>query len=107
MFGTAWLTLRQAREALATGRLEEANRLLGQPSVRGHKKAFALQKQVVNGFIERAERHLRTDAVPQAWEDLRLAEVLAPTDPVVEKFRKKLLSLGLAEIKAALEVGRP
>ncbi|MFL5342731.1 MAG: FHA domain-containing protein [Gemmataceae bacterium] len=107
MFGTAWLTLRQAREAIATGRLEEANRLLGQPSVRGHKKAFALQKQVVNGFIERAERHLRTDAVPQAWEDLRLAEVLAPTDPVVEKFRKKLLSLGLAEIKAALEVGRP
>ena len=107
MFGSAWLTLRQAREALATGRLEEAARLLSQPSVRGHKKAFALQNQVVHSFIERAERHFRSDAIPQAWEDLRLAEMLAPNDPIVEKFRQKVLSLGLAEVKAALEAGRP
>ena len=38
MFGFAWLTLRQAQEALKNGRLEEALRLLGQPGVRNHRR---------------------------------------------------------------------
>src|SRR5260370_23171608 len=107
MFGTAWLTLRQVREALATGQLEEAARLLGQDRVCGHRRAFGYKKQVVHGFIERAERHLRSDAVVQAWSDLRQAELIAPNDADVEKFRQTLLRLGLAEVKAALEAGRP
>jgi hypothetical protein len=107
MFGTAWMTLRQVREALATGRLEEAARLLGQDRVCGHRKAFGYKKQVVQGFIDRAERHLRSDAVVQAWSDLRQAELIAPNDADVEKFRQTLLRLGLAEVKAALEAGRP
>ena len=107
MFGTAWLTLRQVREALRTGRLEEASRLLGQNGVRGHKRSFELQQQIIKGFIERAERNLRSDAVVAAWEDVRHAELLAPHDPVLEKFRQRLLSLGRAEVRAALEAGRP
>src|SRR6266850_117784 len=107
MFGTAWLTLRQVREALATGQLEEAARLLGQDRVCGHRRAFDYKKQVVHGFIERAERHLRSDAVVQAWSDLRQAELMTPNDTDVEKFRQTLLRLGLAEVKAALEAGRP
>src|SRR2546423_15608506 len=107
MFGTAWLTLRQVREALATGQLDEAARLLGQDRVCGHRKAFDYKKQVVHGFIERAERHLRSDAVVQAWSDLRQAELIAPNDADVEKFRQTLLRLGLAEVKAALEAGGP
>src|SRR5262245_52274758 len=107
MFGTAWLTLRQVREALRTGRLEEASRLLGQQGVRGHKKAYQLQEQVIKGFVDRAERNLRVDAIGAAWEDVRKAELLAPNDPAVERFRQRLLSLGRAEVKAALEAGRP
>jgi hypothetical protein len=107
MFASNWLTLRQAREALRTGRLEEANRLLSQPSVRGHKKAFALQQQVIQGFLNRSETHLHNDDVLQAWNDLQKAEALAPNDPQVQKFRGQLVRLGLAEVKAALEVGRP
>jgi hypothetical protein len=107
MFGTAWLTLRQVREALRTGRLEEASRLLSQQGVRGYKRAFQLQQQVIKGFVERAERNLRGEAVVAAWEDVRKAEMLAPNDPAIEKFRQRLLSLGRAEVKAALEAGRP
>src|SRR5438552_9381514 len=107
MFGTAWLTLRQVREALRTGRLEEASRLLGQNGVRGHKRTFQLREQVIRGFLDRAEKHLRSEAVMQAWQDLQQAELLAPNDPTVEKFRQTLLRLGLAEARAALEVGRP
>jgi hypothetical protein len=107
MFGTAWLTLKQIREALNTGQLEEASRLLAQNGVRGHKRAFELQQQVVKGFLDRAERHLRAEAVPAAWEDLRLAELLAPHEPAVERFRQTLLRLGMAEVRAALEAGRP
>src|SRR5260221_6081274 len=107
MFGTAWLTLRQIREALHTGRLDEASRLLGQNGVRGNKKAFALQQQVVKGLLDRAEKHLRSDALAPAWEDLHLAELLAPNDSTVERFRQRLLRLGLAEARTALEAGRP
>lgn len=107
MFGTTWLTLRQAREALRTGRLEEAYRLLSQPSARGHKRAFDLLRRVIVAYIERGEKHLRNDDVIGAWNDLQAAEALAPNDPDVEKFRRQLLRLGLAEVKAALEVGRP
>ncbi len=107
MFGAAWLTLRQVREALRSGRLEEASRLLGERGVRGHKRAFALQQEVIRGFVERAERNLRADAIPAAWEDVRKAELLSPNDPTIERFRQRLLSLGRAEAKAALEAGRP
>lgn len=107
MFGTAWLTLRQVREALRTGRLEEASRLLAQNGVSAHKRSFELRQQVIKGYIDRAEKHLRNDAVIPAWDDLHQAEMHAPNDHAVEKFRQRLLRLGLAEVRAALEVGRP
>lgn len=107
MFGTAWLTLRQVREAVRTGQLEEAGRLLGHNGVRDHKRAFALRQQVVTGYLDRAEKHLRADAIGPAWEDMQRAELIIPNDLSVEKFRQRLLRLGLAESRAALEVGRP
>src|SRR5262249_50040524 len=68
---------------------------------------FQLQQQVRRSFLERAEKHLRSDNVLQAWQDLQQAELLAPNDAEVERFRGTLLRLGLAEVKAALEAGRP
>lgn len=107
MFGTAWLTLRQAREALRTDRLDEATRLLAQPAARGHRRAFALQEQVLRAYIDRSERHLRTDFPDKAWLDLLNAEAIRPTHPSVENLRKQLTSLGLAEVRAILEAGDP
>jgi len=42
MLGFAWLTLRQAQEALKNGRLEEAQRLLEQPAARSHRRTRGL-----------------------------------------------------------------
>ena len=106
MFGTVWFTLRQVREALRTA-ARGSQPFVGQQGVRGHKRAYQLQEQVIKGFVDRAERNLRVDAVAAAWEDVRKAELLAPNDPAVERFRQRLLSLGRAEVKAALEAGRP
>lgn len=107
MFGLAWLTHRQIREALRAGRLEDASRLLAQSSARDHKRTLQLRQELIRRYVERAERHLRQDAVVSAWEDLQQAELWAPNDPGVEQLRQKLLRLGLAEARAALEIGRP
>ena len=48
MLGSGWLTLRQVRAALQNGRLEEAQQLLNQPSVRGHKKSWDLLAQLTS-----------------------------------------------------------
>jgi len=45
MFGFAWLTLRQAQEALKNGRLEEAQRLLAQSSVHNHRRTGEQKKR--------------------------------------------------------------
>jgi len=55
MIGFAWLTLRQAQEALKNGRLEDAHRLLGQSAAQGHKRSWELLQQLARGFVQRGE----------------------------------------------------
>jgi len=50
MLGTAWLTLRQAQEALKNGRLEEAQRLLSQSGAQGHRRSWNLLQQLARGY---------------------------------------------------------
>jgi tetratricopeptide (TPR) repeat protein len=107
MFGLAWLAHRQIREALQTGRLEEAARLLHQSPAKDHKRTWQLRQELIRRFVERAERHLRHDAIVAAWDDLQQVELWAPNDPVVDQLRQRLVKLGLAEARAALEIGRP
>jgi len=61
MLGFAWLTFRQAQEALKNGRLEEAQRLLGQSSAQNHRRTGELLVQLARGYAERGERRLRLD----------------------------------------------
>jgi len=63
MLGTGWLTLRQVRAALQNGRLEDAQRLLDQPAVRGHKKSWDLLAQLTRGYVDRGLKQL--DLAPQ------------------------------------------
>jgi hypothetical protein len=107
MLGFAWLTLRQAQEALKNGRLEEAHRLLCQSAAQGHKKSFELQQQVVRGFVERGERHLRRDDAEAAWHDLLQAEQLDRDNRDADRLRQALVRLGLAEARAGLQTGEP
>lgn len=105
MLGFAWLTLRQAQEALKNGRLEEAHRLLAQPGAQGQKGSWELLQKVARGFLERGERHLRQDNVTAAWNDLLQGEQVGTPDATANKLRQSLTRLGLAEVRTLLEAG--
>lgn len=107
MLGTGWLTLRQVRAALQNGRLEEAQQLLDQPSVRGHRKSWALLAELTRGYVQRGERHLKQGNLAGAWDDLIRAEQLAPTDAGARDFREELTRLGFAKLREHLETGEP
>src|SRR5205823_160105 len=107
MLGFGWLALRQAQEALKNGRLEEAHRILCQSAAQGHKKSFGLLQQVVRGFVERGERHLRLDDAEAAWNDLLQAEQLDRDNRDADRLRQSLVRLGLAEVRALLQAGEP
>jgi hypothetical protein len=105
MFGFAWLTLRQAQEALKTGRLEEALRLLRQPAARNHKRGGDLLVALARSFAERGERHLTLDKIDDAWADLLQAEGLKTAEKAPDRLRQALVRLGIAELRAMLLAG--
>jgi tetratricopeptide (TPR) repeat protein len=107
MFGLAWLAIRQAREALKQGRLEEAHRLLIQPAIREHRAAGPLLAQLVRSYVERGERQLKLEDAEGAWRDLLQAEQLQTTDNSIDRLRQALVRLGLAEVRALLQAGDP
>jgi tetratricopeptide (TPR) repeat protein len=105
MFGFAWLAIRQVREALQQGRLDDAHRILTQPSMREHRAAGELLKQLARALVERGERQLKLDDVEGAWRDLLQAEQLQTADKDVLRYRHELTRLGIAEVRALLEAG--
>jgi tetratricopeptide (TPR) repeat protein len=107
MLGFAWLTLRQAREAIKNGRLEEAHRLLCHPAAHGHKQSWELSQQLARAYVERGVRHLRQEDPEAAWVDLLLAEQINASDAAAERLRKALVRLGLAQVRGLLDGGEP
>jgi hypothetical protein len=107
MLGLGWLVTRQAHEALKTGRLEEAQRLLAQPGAQGHKRSGELLQQLNRAFVARAERHLRHDDPTAAWGDLLRAEQLGLSDEAAVRLRQTLTRIGLGEVRSLLETGEP
>jgi hypothetical protein len=105
MFGFAWLTLKQAREAIKHGRLEDAARLLEPPSVRAHRQASELLTLLARGFVERGERALGRDDPEAAWRDLGSAEALNTAAQSCDKLRRELVALNMAELRALLSAG--
>lgn len=105
MLGFAWLPLRQAQEALKNGRLEEAHRLLSEPSAQGHKGSWELLQQLAAGFVARGERHLGASDHAAAWTDLLQAEQVGTPNEAAARLRQALTRQGLAEVRALLEAG--
>jgi hypothetical protein len=105
MLGFAWLTFRQAQEALRNGRLEEAQRFLGQPAVQGHRRTGPLLAQLARAFVERGERLLGQDDAEGAWRDLLQAEQLQTAEKAAAQLRQSLIRLGVAEVRALLQAG--
>jgi tetratricopeptide (TPR) repeat protein len=107
MIGQGWLTLKQAHEALRAGRLEEAQQLLAQPLLQGHRRCLELLRQLMRALLERANKHLRHDDTAQAWADLLRAEAIGITDSIMVRLRQALTRIGLAEVRALLDAGQP
>jgi hypothetical protein len=107
MLGMAWLTLRQAQEALKSGRLEEAQRLLAQSGAQGHKQSWPLLQQVAQGFVDRGLRHLERNDPEAAWGDLLRAEQVGAAEKPAADLRQKLTRPAVADVRARLEAGQP
>lgn len=107
MLGLGWFALRQAQEALKAGRLDEVQRVLSRPELRRHRKTLDLQHQLVRAYIERGERHLRRDDPSAAWAEVLRAEQVDAMDPAIAALRQTLIRLGVAEVRALLEAGKP
>jgi hypothetical protein len=105
MFG--WLAPRQVQEALKGGRMEEAQRLLDQPALRGHRRHGELIRALARAYVERGERALRQDDPEAAWQDLRRAEQLQVSERGTERLRQALSRLGVAQVRALLQAGDP
>jgi tetratricopeptide (TPR) repeat protein len=105
MFGFAWLAIRQAREALKQGRLEDAHRLLTQPATRDHRAVGDLLARLARGYVERGDRQLKLDDAEGAWRDLVQAEQLQTAEKGVDRLRQALNRLGVAEVRALLLAG--
>lgn len=107
MLFSPWLTFREAREALRTGRLAEAQRLLEPYVADGYRTATRLYREVAQARITQAERQLRADDAEAAWVELLAAESLNTGEPRAVALRHTLTRLGLAECRAAIEAGQP
>src|SRR6266851_3957457 len=107
MLGFAWVTLRQAQEALQNGRLDEAHRLLREPNAQGHKGTWDMMAQIAQGYVERGTRHLQHDDLAGAWSDLKQAEQIGAADEPATQLRQALTQRGLADAKALFDAGEP
>jgi tetratricopeptide (TPR) repeat protein len=103
----AWLALRQAREALAHGRLDEALRVVSQPHAQDRQGSAALVGKLAQAFVERGERALRKDDADAAWRDLLHAEHLQTREKSAVRLRDALTRLGASEVRALLQAGEP
>ncbi|CAN5606988.1 hypothetical protein BH11PLA2_BH11PLA2_06440 [soil metagenome] len=104
---TPWLTLRQAKEALRTGRPEDAHRLLEPLLAEDYRRAWRLSRDVAVAYIAQGERFLRQDDTERAWQQVLLAESLNTGEPRAAALRQSLIRLAHAECRAALEAGNP
>lgn len=102
-----WLVLRQAQEAVAAGRPDEAHRQLEPLLADGHRKAVRLAREVVRAYTARAAKSLDQHNPDAAWRDLLAAESLNTGEKAVADLRYTLSKLSVVQAKAMLEAGRP
>ncbi len=105
MLGLGWFAWRQAQEALKAGRLEEVQCLLDQPGNLSAKQQEELNQHLARAHVERGQRYLRQDEALAAWGELLKAEQCGAAAGV--DLRQALTRLGLAEVRALLEAGKP
>lgn len=107
MPASPWLTLRQAQEAIAAGRPDDAHRLLEPLLADGHRRAFKMAREVVKAYLGRARAALDQHHPDAGWRDLIAAETLNTGEKAIAELRQTLIRLSLVQVRAMLEAGRP
>ncbi|MGH9677921.1 MAG: hypothetical protein ACRD36_12525, partial [Candidatus Acidiferrum sp.] len=107
MLGFAWLGLRQARSALHSGRLDDAQRLLREAERQGRSGTAALVALLARAYVERGERQVKLEDLESAWRDLLAAESLQTGEKGIARLRETLARLGVAAVRTMLQAGDP
>lgn len=107
MADSPWLVLRQAQEAVANHRPEEAHKLIEPLIAEGYRKAWRLAREIVKDYVVRATKFLDQHNNDAAWRDLLAAEALNTGEKVVADLRQTMGRLGLVQARASLEAGDP
>lgn len=102
-----WLALRQAQEAVAAKRPEDAHRALGPLLAEGDRRALKLAREIARAYAARARTALDQHTPEPAWRDLVAAEGLNTGERVVGELRQELSKLAVAQARGMLEAGRP
>lgn len=102
MAESMWLKMRQAREAMAQGRLEEAEERLREPLQKGYWRAFRLARKLAQAYVVRVQRSLCSGQYASAWQDLLRAEELHPGNPSLAELRAKLTEREMRRFRAML-----
>jgi hypothetical protein len=107
MADSPWLALRQAQEAVANRRPEDAHRLIEPLIAAGYRRAWRVARDVVREYSARANKFLDQHNPDAAWRDLLAAEALNTGEKVLADLRQTLARFGLVHARATLEAGNP
>ena len=107
MFQPWRLKLREAEEALRSGRLEEAGRLLRTGGLNEFLPGKQLLEKVARQIAERAKRRVSVGQTLDGWRDLETAAEMGADANLVDGLRQRFVEQGLAEVEAYLKAGDP
>jgi len=107
MFQPWRLKLREAEEALRSGRLEEAGRLLRTEGLNEFLPGKRLMEKVAVQIAERAERRVAVGQTLDGWRDLETAAQFGANASLVDGLRQRFVQQGLSEVEAYLSAGDP
>jgi hypothetical protein len=105
MFQPWRLRLREAEEALKSGRLDEASRLLCDEELRKYFPAKKLLANAAQQMVARGQLHAQKAETAAGWRDLQAAAELGAEAQALSPLREKLMQLAVAEAERFLAAG--
>ncbi|MEM6330116.1 MAG: FHA domain-containing protein [Planctomycetota bacterium] len=101
------LKLREAGQALAAGRVDEARRLLDDEALRGFLPAKQLAGQVAERYAERARDRIARGESTAAMADLEAAQQLGAADATADAVRSEYAAAAAGQALLHLAAGEP
>ena len=105
MFQPWRLRLREAEEALKSGRLDEASRLLCDEEIRKYFPAKKLLANAAQQMVARGQLHAQKAETAAGWQDFQAAVELGAEAQALSQLREKLVELAMAEAERYLAAG--